>query len=74
MLRGDCAALPLGDRITFSMGDRSHLGAFHIRFPFGKTLTVNVFRQRINQLFQGGGDIWRAIAKHSLWAIAQHSL
>ena len=56
------------------MGDRSHLGAFHIRFPFGKTLTVNVFRQRINQLFQGGGDIWRAIAKHSLWAIAQHSL
>jgi hypothetical protein len=55
------------------MGDRSHLGAFHIRFPFGKTLTVNVFRQRINQLFQGGGDIWRAIAKHSLWAIAQHS-
>ncbi|PNK02939.1 hypothetical protein CEP11_14575 [Cylindrospermopsis raciborskii S10] len=51
-------------------GDRSHLGAFQIRFPFGKTLTVNVFRQRINQLFQGCGDIWRAIALHSLWDIA----
>ncbi|WP_235678274.1 hypothetical protein [Cylindrospermopsis curvispora] len=67
---GDCEALPTGDRITLPMGDRSHLGAFHIRFPFGKTLTVNVFRQRINQLFQGGGDIWRAIAKHSLREIA----
>ncbi|EFA68829.1 hypothetical protein [Cylindrospermopsis raciborskii] len=51
-------------------GDRSHLGAFQIRFPFGKTLTVNVFRQRINQLFQGVEDIWRGIAKHSLWEIA----
>ncbi|WP_235678275.1 hypothetical protein [Cylindrospermopsis curvispora] len=67
---GDCEALPTGDRITLPMGDRSHLGAFHIRFPFGKTLTVNVFRQRINQLFQGGGDIWRAIAKHSLRDLA----
>jgi len=50
----DCAALPTGDR--------SHLGAFHVRLAFGKTLTVNVFRQRINQLFQSFGDIWRAIA------------
>ena len=72
----------MGDREALPTGDRSHLGAFHIRFPFGKTLTVNVFRQRINQLFEWGGDIWRAIAKHSLWAIAkqfqwaiaQHSL
>ncbi|PNK15022.1 hypothetical protein [Cylindrospermopsis raciborskii] len=55
-------------------GDRSHLGAFQIRFPFGKTLTVNVFRQRINQLFQGVEDIWRGIAKRSQWAIALHSL
>ncbi|WP_161489544.1 hypothetical protein [Cylindrospermopsis raciborskii] len=47
-------------------GDRSHLGTFHVQFPFGKTLTVNVFRQRINQLFQGVEDIWRAIALHSL--------
>ncbi|WP_180982036.1 hypothetical protein [Cylindrospermopsis raciborskii] len=51
-------------------GDRSHLGTFHVQFPFGKTLTVNVFRQRINQLFQGCGDIWRGIAKRSLRAIA----
>ncbi|PNJ95185.1 hypothetical protein CEP15_11980, partial [Cylindrospermopsis raciborskii C07] len=51
-------------------GDRSHRGTFHVQFPFGKTLTVNVFRQRINQLFQGVEDIWRGIAKHSLWAIA----
>ncbi|WP_239641473.1 hypothetical protein [Cylindrospermopsis raciborskii] len=50
-------------------GDRSHLGTFHVQFPFGKRLTVNVFRQRINQLFQGVEDIWRAIALHSLWAI-----
>jgi hypothetical protein len=35
------------------MGDRSHLGAFHIRFTIDKELTVNGFRQRINQLFQG---------------------
>ncbi|WP_258004803.1 hypothetical protein [Cylindrospermopsis raciborskii] len=33
-------------------------------------MTVNVFRQRINQLFQGVEDIWRAIALHSLRAIA----
>ncbi|OBU76431.1 hypothetical protein [Cylindrospermopsis raciborskii] len=43
-------------------GDRSHLGTFHVQFSFGKTLTVNVFRQRMNQLFQGVEDIWRAIA------------
>ncbi|MGJ0607967.1 hypothetical protein [Cylindrospermopsis raciborskii] len=58
MLRGDCEALPTGAR--------SPLRAFHVRFPFGKRLTVNVFRQRMNQLFQGGGDIWRGIALHSL--------
>ncbi|WP_074404714.1 hypothetical protein [Cylindrospermopsis raciborskii] len=45
-------------------GDRSHLGTFHVQFPFGKTLTVNVFRQRMNQLFQGVEDIWRGIALH----------
>ncbi|MBU6346976.1 MAG: hypothetical protein KGR70_17220 [Cyanobacteria bacterium REEB494] len=33
-------------------------------------MTVNVFSQRINQLFQGGGDIWRGIAQHSLRVIA----
>ncbi|WP_200959792.1 hypothetical protein [Cylindrospermopsis sp. CR12] len=37
-------------------------------------MTENVFRQRINQLFQSFGDIWRAIAKQFQWAIAQHSL
>ncbi|OBU76428.1 hypothetical protein [Cylindrospermopsis raciborskii] len=58
------------DRIALPTRDRSHLGAFQIRFPFGKTLTVNVFRQRINQLFQGVEDIWRAIALHSRRAIA----
>jgi hypothetical protein len=57
VLRGDCITLPVGDR--------SHLGTFHVRFPVGKRLTVNVFRQRINQLFQSFGDIWSAIAKHS---------
>ncbi|WP_258004432.1 hypothetical protein [Cylindrospermopsis raciborskii] len=66
VLRGlpmwDCAALPTGDR--------SPLDTFHVRFPFDKTLMVNVFRQRINQLFQGGGDIWRGIAKHSLRDLA----
>ncbi|WP_102947590.1 hypothetical protein [Cylindrospermopsis raciborskii] len=56
ILKGDCEALPTGDR--------SHLGTFHVQFPFGKTLTVNVFRQRMNQLFQGVEDIWRAIALH----------
>ncbi|MBA4467128.1 hypothetical protein FHK98_17880, partial [Cylindrospermopsis raciborskii CS-506_A] len=50
-----------GDRIALPTRDRSHLGAFQIRFPFGKRLTVNVFRQRINQLFQGVEDIWRGI-------------
>ncbi|WP_180981285.1 hypothetical protein [Cylindrospermopsis raciborskii] len=53
ILKGDCAGLPTGHR--------SHLGAFQIRFPFGKRLTVNVFRQRMNQLFQGCRDIWRGI-------------
>ncbi|PNJ95880.1 hypothetical protein [Cylindrospermopsis raciborskii] len=62
ILKGDCEARPTGDR--------SHRGTFHVQFPFGKTLTVNVFRQRINQLFQGVEDIWRGIAKHSQWAIA----
>ncbi|PNJ92738.1 hypothetical protein CEP14_12380 [Cylindrospermopsis raciborskii C04] len=61
---------PTGDCEALATRDRSHLGAFQIRFPFGKTLTVNVFRQRINQLFQGVEDIWRGIAKHSQWAIA----
>ncbi|WP_074404717.1 hypothetical protein [Cylindrospermopsis raciborskii] len=60
----------MGDRIALPLGDRSHLGTFHVQFPVGKRLTVNVFRQRINQLFQGVEDIWRGIAKHSLWAIA----
>ncbi|MGJ0607976.1 hypothetical protein [Cylindrospermopsis raciborskii] len=46
---GDRAAFPTGDRITLPMGDRSPLGTFHVRFLFGKRLTVNVFRQRINQ-------------------------
>ncbi|MBU6346842.1 MAG: hypothetical protein KGR70_16455, partial [Cyanobacteria bacterium REEB494] len=67
---GDCEALPTRDRITLPMGDRealptgdrSPLGTFHVRFLFGKRLTVNVFRQRINQLFQGGTD-------HPLWEI-----
>ncbi|MBA4456493.1 hypothetical protein FHK99_09320, partial [Cylindrospermopsis raciborskii CS-506_B] len=59
-------------RITPLTGDRSHLGTFHVRFAVGKRLTVNVFRQRMNQLFQGVEDIWRAIALHSQWAIALH--
>ncbi|TPX29736.1 hypothetical protein FIV49_05120 [Cylindrospermopsis raciborskii GIHE 2018] len=53
---GDCEALPTGDRKA-----RSHLGTFHVRFPVRKRLTVNVFRQRMNQLFQGFWDIWRGI-------------
>ncbi|WP_239641440.1 hypothetical protein [Cylindrospermopsis raciborskii] len=32
-------------------------------------MTVNVFRQRMNQLFQAVEDIWRGIAKRSLRAI-----
>ncbi|MBU6346953.1 MAG: hypothetical protein KGR70_17090, partial [Cyanobacteria bacterium REEB494] len=60
----------MGDRIAFPTGDCSPLGTFHVPFPVGKRLTVNVFRQRINQLFQGGRDIWRGIAQHSLWEIA----
>ncbi|PNK18806.1 hypothetical protein CEP07_07285 [Cylindrospermopsis raciborskii S01] len=51
-----------GDRITPPTSDRSPRGTFHVRFPVGKRLTVNVFRQRMNQLFQGVEDIWRAIA------------
>ncbi|WP_180983197.1 hypothetical protein [Cylindrospermopsis raciborskii] len=31
------------------------------RFMFSKRLTVNVFRQRMNQLFQRDADIWRGI-------------
>ncbi|WP_258004651.1 hypothetical protein [Cylindrospermopsis raciborskii] len=61
---GDCEALPTGDREVLPMGDRSPRGTFHVRFPFGKTLTVNVFRQKMNQLFQGVEDIWRGIALH----------
>ncbi|MGJ0607981.1 hypothetical protein [Cylindrospermopsis raciborskii] len=63
---GDCEALPTGDR--------SPLGTFHVPFPVGKRLTVNVFRQRMNQLFQGGRDIWRGIAQHALWAITKYSI
>ncbi|WP_258005776.1 hypothetical protein [Cylindrospermopsis raciborskii] len=51
-----------GDRITLPTGHRSPRGTFHVRFPVGKRLTVNVFRQKMNQLFQGVEDIWRAIA------------
>nr|WP_244154779.1 hypothetical protein [Cylindrospermopsis raciborskii] len=63
-----------GDREALPLGDRSPRGTFHVRFAVCKRLTVNVFRQRINQLFQGVEDIWRGIAKHSLRAIALHSL
>ncbi|WP_258004558.1 hypothetical protein [Cylindrospermopsis raciborskii] len=59
-----------GDREALPKGDRSPRGTFHVRFPVGKRLTVNVFRQRMNQLFQGVEDIWRGIAKYSLRAIA----
>ncbi|PNK14107.1 hypothetical protein [Cylindrospermopsis raciborskii] len=59
-----------GDRIALPTGHRSHLGTFHVRFAVGKRLTVNVFRQRINQLFQGVEDIWRGIAKRSPREIA----
>ncbi|PNK00830.1 hypothetical protein CEP10_16285 [Cylindrospermopsis raciborskii S07] len=52
-------------RLLSSRKENSYPGSFHIRFPFGKTLTVNGFCQRINQLFQGFWDIWRGIAKHS---------
>ncbi|WP_239641424.1 hypothetical protein, partial [Cylindrospermopsis raciborskii] len=51
-----------GDRAGLPTGHRSHLGTFHVRFAVGKRLTVNVFRQRMNQLFQGVEDIWREIA------------
>ncbi|WP_235678300.1 hypothetical protein [Cylindrospermopsis curvispora] len=69
VLRGDCITPPTGDRKA-----RSPLGTFHVPFPVGKRLTENVYRQRMNQLFQGGRDIWRGIAKHSLWEIAKHTL
>nr|WP_258005864.1 hypothetical protein [Cylindrospermopsis raciborskii] len=61
-----------GDRAGLPTGHRSHLGTFHVRFAVavGKRLTVNVFRQRMNQLFQGVEDIWRGIEKYSLRAIA----
>ncbi|PNK02938.1 hypothetical protein CEP10_08940 [Cylindrospermopsis raciborskii S07] len=64
-----------GDRIALPTGHRSPRGTFHVRFAVavGKRLTVNVFRQRMNQLFQGVEDIWRGIANHSQWAIALHS-
>ncbi|PNJ90624.1 hypothetical protein CEP14_19020 [Cylindrospermopsis raciborskii C04] len=66
---GDCEALPTGDRIALPTGDcealatrdRSPRGTFHVRFLSGKKLTVNVFRQRMNQLFQRDADIWRGI-------------
>ncbi|KRH97834.1 hypothetical protein ASL19_14080 [Cylindrospermopsis sp. CR12] len=68
---GDCEALPTGDCAALPTGDRSHLGTFHVRFMFGKRLTVNVFPQRINQLFQRFWDIWRAIAQQSRREIAK---
>ncbi|PNJ93261.1 hypothetical protein CEP13_12870 [Cylindrospermopsis raciborskii C03] len=49
VLRGDCITPPTTDRITPLTRDHSHLGTFHVQFPFGKTLTENVYRQRINQ-------------------------
>ncbi|PNJ93708.1 hypothetical protein CEP14_09615 [Cylindrospermopsis raciborskii C04] len=60
------------DRAGLPTGHRSDLGTFHVRFAVavGKRLTVNVFRQRMNQLFQAVEDIWRGIAKRSLRAIA----
>ncbi|PNJ90856.1 hypothetical protein CEP14_18165 [Cylindrospermopsis raciborskii C04] len=58
------------DREALPTGHRSPRGTFHVRFRSGKRLTVNVFRQRMNQLFQGVEDIWRGIALHSLWEIA----
>ncbi|MBA4448737.1 hypothetical protein FHK94_02075 [Cylindrospermopsis raciborskii CS-506_D] len=35
-----------GDRIALPTGHRSPRGTFHVRFAVGKTLTVNVFRQK----------------------------
>ncbi|MFL0604095.1 hypothetical protein [Cylindrospermopsis raciborskii] len=52
---GDREALPTGDCEALPLGARSPIGTFHVRFLVGKRLTVNVFRQRINQLFQGVG-------------------
>ncbi|WP_180982361.1 hypothetical protein [Cylindrospermopsis raciborskii] len=49
ILKSDREALSVASRIAPPMGDRSPRGTFHIRFLFGKRLTVNVFRQRINQ-------------------------
>ncbi|WP_180982079.1 hypothetical protein [Cylindrospermopsis raciborskii] len=49
MLRGDCITPPTSDRAALPTGHRSPRGTFHVRFLFGKRLTVNVFRQRINQ-------------------------
>ncbi|MEE6161429.1 hypothetical protein U9R62_08750 [Cylindrospermopsis raciborskii DSH] len=42
-------------RSLSSRKENLYLGSFHVRFLFGRRLTVNVFRQRINQLFQGVG-------------------
>ncbi|WP_258005740.1 hypothetical protein [Cylindrospermopsis raciborskii] len=64
VLRGDCITPPTSDRIALPTGHRSPRGTFHVRFAVGKRLTVNVFRQRMNQLFQGVEDIWRGIALH----------
>jgi len=52
MLKGDCAALPLGDSAALATRDRSPLGTFHVRFAVGKRLTENVFRQCIKPLLQ----------------------
>ncbi|MBA4448924.1 hypothetical protein FHK94_03265 [Cylindrospermopsis raciborskii CS-506_D] len=60
----DREALPAGDCIALPTGHRSSRGTFHVRFAVGKTLTVNVFRQKMNQLFKGVEDIWRGIALH----------
>ncbi|WP_235678273.1 hypothetical protein [Cylindrospermopsis curvispora] len=45
---------PYGRSLS-SRKENLYLGSFHVRFLFGRRLTVNVFRQRINQLFQGVG-------------------
>ncbi|QNP28894.1 hypothetical protein [Cylindrospermopsis curvispora] len=47
----------MGDREALATRDRSHLGTFYLQFPSGKRLTENVYRQRMNQLFQGFLDI-----------------
>jgi len=67
--KGDCAALPAGDCAALPTGDRkarSHLGAFYVRFPFGKILKDKSIITRV----LGDLDISREIAKQFLWAIA----